>query len=204
MIRPQLGAGRPGWRSKVEEHRSADIRWMAREGMLVRGKTGSIVWSYAGQDNARVGYEVGFDDTVTFKYRYLGHDGTWQAVSRRLDITYTDQFLGGRRPWFACPECGKRAAVVYLDGPRVACRVCLDLVYTSQAERYWDRAERMAKRIEGKLIFGDDGLIYRPKRMRLSTFDRLYEQYIELQDSASDGFLLKMARLLKRAGVTPV
>jgi hypothetical protein len=199
MARYQNGAGRPGWRNKVEDHKSIDIRWLKREGMLIRGKTGSIVWSYAGQDNAQIAYSVGFDDSVTFKYRYLGHDGTWQPTDRHVSIVHTDQYLGGQRPWFSCCECGKRAAVLYIDGARIACRVCLDLIYRSQAERYWDRAERMAKRVLGKLIDGGDE-VFKPKRMRWVTFDRLYDKYIDLQEAASDGFLLKIDRLLKKAG----
>lgn len=196
MIRPKFGPGRPSTHGKVEEHKSIDIRWMAREGLLVRGKSGAIVWSSQGHDTEKVRYEIGFDDMVTFRYSYAGHNGLWQPVERRLDLTHSEQYLGGQRPWMICPECGKRVAIVYIDDARIACRLCLDLVYASQSERYFDRADRMANRVLAKLIDGGDQVL-KPKRMRWATFDRLYRKYIELQDAASEGMFLTMARLLK-------
>ena len=37
-------------------------------------------------------------------------------------LTTTRQGHGGLRRWFACPDCGRRCAVVYLRGGILACR----------------------------------------------------------------------------------
>ena len=135
---------------------------------------------------------------IQFTGTFRNRDGIWESIDREVGITYTDQHLGGRRAWIVCPECGKRMGILYFSGPRLACRACLDLIYSSQAERYWDRAERMANRLIAKFDVGADDLIYKPKRMRWATFNKLYEEYKDLQDAASEGLCLIVARLLKR------
>jgi hypothetical protein len=140
---------------------------------------------------------VADDSWLRLSYSYPNRYGVLQSVDRDIGITYTNQHFGGRRAWFSCCTCGKRVAILYNKGGLLACRTCLNLVYRSQSERYFDRAERIATRVLGKLIDGGDEVI-KPKRMRWATFERLYEKYLDLQDTANDGFILKVARLLKR------
>ena len=42
---------------------------------------------------------------------------------------------GGSRPWFLCPGCDRRAAILYVEGGRLLCRPCLGLSYPSQRRR---------------------------------------------------------------------
>jgi hypothetical protein len=189
MTRTHYGPGRPGFRDKLEDYQQIDIRKLTLE----PGTTGSL------PDDPAIRYFVADDSWIRLSYIYQNGSGIWQSADRDISITYTKQHFGGRRAWFACCTCGKRVAILYNKGPRLGCRTCLNLVYRSQAERYWDRAERMAARVLGKLIDGGDQIL-KPSRMRWTTFEKLYAQYIDLQEASYDGFLLKVARLLKRAG----
>ena len=40
---------------------------------------------------------------------------------------------GGERPWFLCPHCGRRVAILY-GGAVFACRTCYGLAYEVQRE----------------------------------------------------------------------
>jgi hypothetical protein len=185
---PRLGPGRPGWRRKVESCPPIDIRKLKLE----VGYSGSV------PGLIRVSYFVAADNWLRLTYAYRDRYNHLQSIDLDIGITRIEQHFGGQRAWFACNGCGKRVAILYLSGPRVGCRRCLDLIYASQAERYWERAERMTKRLLAKLE-EDENTIYKPKRMRWTTFEKLLARYDELQSVAEDGFLLKVARLLKRA-----
>lgn len=178
---------RPGWRRKIESCQAIDIRQLR----LDPGHCGSVPGAIA------IGYLV-IPNGLHLAYSYRSRSGWWESVDRVIEITHTDQHFGGHRSWLLCSECDKRAAILYLQEDRVACRTCLNLIYTSQAERYWERADRMATRIMSKLVDGGD-YVYKPKRMHWRTFDRLYARYEELQEAASDGLMLQIAKLLKRA-----
>jgi hypothetical protein len=88
---------------------------------------------------------------------------------------------GPLRPWFVCPgeECGRRAAILYLDPEnlRLLCRLCLDLAYTSQREDLVLRAKRRAVKARTKLAPDDHAP--RPKGMHQRTFVRLGREYAE-------------------------
>ena len=69
-----------------------------------------------------------------------------------IPVAWTPCQLGGRRPWFLCPQagCGRRVALLYEHGG-YACRHCLRLAYPSQKEPAPDRALRKAMRIGQRL-----------------------------------------------------
>ena len=87
----------------------------------------------------------------------------------RVDLVYTDQHLGGRRPWFRCPACGRRCLRLYRRLESLACRTCHDLAYASQHESREDRLRRRARSIRRRLG-GSINLLEpfpeRPKGMR--------------------------------------
>lgn len=58
----------------------------------------------------------------------------------KVEITRTSCHLGGSRPWFICPTCGRRCAILY----PVSCRKCLRLYYTSEHRSVADRLLRKA------------------------------------------------------------
>ncbi|MGB2820949.1 MAG: hypothetical protein WBF17_08210, partial [Phycisphaerae bacterium] len=60
-----------------------------------------------------------------------------QRVTEDIALTITPTSFGGRRDWFLCPACRRRAGVLYLpEGERLfACRLCHGLCYRSQQVR---------------------------------------------------------------------
>ena len=62
-----------------------------------------------------------------------------------VELEWSECTYGGRRPWFLCPDCRERVALLYLGDGHFRCRHCLRLVYESQRERAgegWQRHRR--------------------------------------------------------------
>ncbi|HET8629898.1 MAG TPA: hypothetical protein VFL91_20955, partial [Thermomicrobiales bacterium] len=100
----------------------------------------------------------------------------WEDRHAALDLAWTDCHYGGRRPWFVCPGCGRRAAVLYLGGAGWRCRRCERLVYRSQRQGQHDRALTKARRLRARLGGGAGPLAPfppRPRGMHRATYARL-------------------------------
>lgn len=96
----------------------------------------------------------------------------------RVEITTTPCHYGGSRPWFGCPNCGGRAAIIYFN-PAIelfACRKCCALNYSCQQMTTLDWRLEQSHRIRAELRAGEHMIarslsaIERPKYMRLATF----------------------------------
>ena len=138
------------------------------------------------------GASIGLDtspDVVTFRYRWGGKDGT--DVAERVAIFRTPCHYGGSRPWFACPRCWQRCAILYLAG-RPKCRRCARLVYPSQSAdataRSWQRTLQILQRL-GQADEWPHGVPRRPKGMRRATYERLWQAW-EAEDEYRDGLLV--------------
>jgi hypothetical protein len=158
------GAGRPGWHVKVEHCLSLDVRDLARRKMLGVG-----IWSWRWWDK-HSGETMGTIDIVGRPGALaLNYTASGTPISEHVTITQTACTLGGSRPWFACPRCGRQAAKLYLRQSRFACRQCHRLVYASQSEDGMDRAWRKQQKLESKLGEGWE----RPKGMHHKTRDAI-------------------------------
>lgn len=165
----RFGAGRPGWHAKTAGKLQVDVRNLYRDGHLSARYVLTWQWSRG----ATIKLETS-PDTVTLAYRYKDRHGEWREVNQRVVITKTPCHYGGSRPWFACPRCHERVAILYLWNVPL-CRACTKLVYPSQSEdaiaRSWRRSRKIAKRL------GQEADAWtaprRPKGMRLATFEKL-------------------------------
>ena len=104
---------------------------------------------------------------------YHDTEETW------VELTYTDQHLGGRRSWFLCPGCDRRCAILYRRHGDLACRKCHDLSYESQRLSRSDRLTLRAQRIRHRL--GGSGNLSkpfpeRPSGMHRRTYERLRDK----------------------------
>ncbi|XFB08130.1 hypothetical protein AAGT13_09390, partial [Azotobacter salinestris] len=79
---------------------------------------------------ATIGIEAESRDRVRLRYQVTVR-GERQAKDYPVPVTWTPCHLGGERPWFLCPYCGRRVAKLYLQSV-FACRHCLRLNYASQ------------------------------------------------------------------------
>lgn len=74
----------------------------------------------------------------------------WQGVVYAVPITWTALHFGGQRPWWQCPECGERCAILHF-GAKVGCRTCLDLAYQTNRESKAQKAFTRARKVRGRL-----------------------------------------------------
>ena len=116
--------------------------------------------------------------------RYLGVQLIWTPVN-----------FGGVRPWYVCPTCGHRVALLF----RFACRRCRQIRYRSQYDSRLNRQRDRAAAIRVRLgafnpeIF--DSVPSRPPRMRRTTYHRLLDELeaieldvIQMSDPSETGF----------------
>lgn len=169
----RYGAGRPGWHAKTAGKLTVDVRRLQREGCL--SAQYRLTWQWS--TGASIGLETS-PDAVTLTYCYKDREGDWRDVNQRVAITRTPCHFGGSRPWFACPRCRERVAILYLWNVPL-CRKCARLVYLSQAEDAIDRSWRRSRKIAKRLGQDADAWMAprRPKCMRLATFERLRAQW---------------------------
>lgn len=191
----RYGAGRPGWHAKTAGKLQVDVRRLHRDGHL--SACYRMTWQWP--RGASIELET-TPDQVRLSYRYKDRQGEWRDVDQRVAITRSLCHYGGSRPWFACPRCRERVAILYLWNVPL-CRRCAELVYPSQSEdaiaRSWRRSRKIAKRLGQK---ADAWMApRRPKGMRLATFERLAAQWWaeeQLRDDRLAAFVSRFGDLL--------
>ncbi len=125
-----------------------------------------------------------------------------RQTQQRVHIDWTKCFYGGKRPWFFCPSCNRRVAILYISNRCFACRKCSELTYTSCNETANDRALRKAKKIRKRMGI-IQGPIYRilikPKHIHWTTFYRLRSEAHHLEDIWFESGVNKCKELLDKA-----
>ena len=105
-------------------------------------------------------------------------------------IEWTACHLGGSRPWFQCPDCRRRVAILYRSELGLRCRRCLNLAYESQRQDARGRAAQRASKIR-ELLGGAPGLLEpfpsKPARMHWRTYERLKQRAQEAAQAALEG-----------------
>lgn len=166
-----------GKRTTESQHR-IDIRWLKKQGYLRSGLVGSLSWSSRDEQTGVINFRMEEGRMVlSFRHRTYGED--WQPVEQVILLDWTSCNYGGKRPWFLCPHCHKRVAVLYGAGKYFLCRHCYDLAYASQHEGKADRLMRKARRIRRRLGASNnllEPILFKPKYMHQKTFDRLRQE----------------------------
>jgi hypothetical protein len=185
------GAGRPGTKAIGEQLQRVDVRLWARRGDL--SKLGHFVWTWRrGEERAgSVSVWVNPLHSVTLEY-VLTVNGIQQKVSNSIGLDYVPCRFGGARPWFTCPCCARRVALLYLHRGRFACRHCQRVAYASQSEDELGRMWRKQSRLEASL--GDNRT--RPKGMRHSTFQKLSAAVEDCELRRDTAFVVLARRLV--------
>jgi hypothetical protein len=188
------GAGRPGWRAKVQHLRALRVAGLARGGYLRPSVAFTWEWWREGALVASIGARV--DDAGTsLRLAYTlrgdsGHEGERRECVQHVPLLRTPCHFGGSRHWFACPVCRRRVGLLVFRAGRFACRHCQRASYASQSEDALGRNWRKQSRLEARL--GDDWA--RPKGMRRKTYERLLDGLAELEaqrDAALWAFMAK-------------
>jgi hypothetical protein len=170
-------------KSTTGESLPLDVRTMHRAGYLKAGARSTCRWWRGGdtpEEKAR-GASIGTlctGDEVILLYSHRG-----EPVRQTVPLDWTACNYGGRRPWWRCPHCRRRVAVLYGPGKFFACRHCYRLCYESQKENPGDRALRAAWKIRQRLGQEDGGhmipLPEKPKGMHWDTYLDLEERCAE-------------------------
>lgn len=183
------GAGRPGWHVKAEHCLRLDVRDLARRQLIGSG-TFSWTWrrSDTGEETGSITVHAYGQAAVTLFYQAGG-----ETVRQEIELDRTRCYFGGGRPWFCCPLCGDRCAVLYLRGARFKCRSCAGAVYSSQGEDAMGRAWRRQQRLEAKL--GPDWR--RPKYMHRSTREAILARIFACEEERD----IALAAHLRRLGL---
>lgn len=202
----RCGAGRPGWKRKAEQSMAFDLRQIAKKGLL---RPGAFSWHWTsnyGEKVGSVGVRVASDpERVILTYQWTPYNSEPRHVECSLQIERTPCNYGGVRPWFRCPSCGRRCAVVYYGAPggRYACRRCVRVTYLSQCEDETGRLWRKQRKIDRKLAGGAgewDGW-QKPKGMHQKTFSHQVKKLNQIEGDKDARFAAQILPLLARLGV---
>ena len=101
-----------------------------------------------------------------------GHGWRQQYVT----LSFTPCHFGGARPWFNCPGCERRVAILYRWRGSWLCRKCLGLTHRSSQEGELDRAIRKVSKLRRRLDGSEtifDPWPRKPPRMHWRTYFRL-------------------------------
>jgi hypothetical protein len=98
-----------------------------------------------------------------------------------IQLDYTSCHLGGQRPWWLCPGCARRVAILYRRCNRFNCRHCHGLAYSSRQLGKLDRA--FAQMWKARRKIGSNWQ-NKPKGMHWSTFRRLSVRSKEAEQKA--------------------
>jgi len=179
-----MGGFGSGWhrggRREVEDVRSVDVRRWHRDGLLEgRDDAGAVTrhrWRWtdaAGRPTASITFDTRPDD-VTLLYRQTSRERATD-IRQRVALAWMPLHFGGARPWFVCPLCRRRVALLYLLNPP-ACRHCHRLSYRSRnqtdTDRGIDQCHKLQERHGGQHgALGELGP--RPKGMHRTTWARI-------------------------------
>lgn len=173
------GSGRHSGASETTgDYRAVDVRRWQREGLLDAGQAFRWRWLRDGETLASINVRTE-QGRVVLTYRYRIYGGEWQDETVPVSLTWTPCNYGGARPWFRCPRCGRRVAILYAGGI-FACRHCFRLAYPCQHESWDDRITRRIERIRSRLGWEAgflNGNGWKPKGMHWRTFHRLEAEH---------------------------
>ena len=177
------GAG--GTRAVTDGPLRLDVRWLARQGCLGPNTTGSYVVGWLRGDEPAGDILVRYDadrpaELVLTYHARRGEGGPWRPIRERVVLDRTPCPYGGERPWFRCPGCDARRAVLSAVDGRFRCRACHDLAYASTREGAVARHRRRSAGLRRRLGAppGEAGLAAwlcpeKPKGMHWRTYDRI-------------------------------
>jgi len=151
-----------------------DIRELQRRANLHGFSYLSVRWT-RGYSKSSVGITVHDGAEVTITYA----DGRGDNHAETLGITWTRPNYGGERPWWTCPWCSRRCAIVYALGANpFVCRLCASLTYATAQSDGFSRAAR--KSVERRRRLGWElGAPFpiKPKGMHWRRWERLVAEY---------------------------
>ena len=195
-----INSGRAGTKRSTKHMHTLDIRKLHRAGLLKPGGSFNWQWSRRGNVVASIGGTVNTINSVTLDYRIRPNGGEWQDKRYQVIVDWTACNFGGSRPWWHCPCCGRRVAVLW-GGSTYACRHCQKLAYQSTRNSSESQAFARADKLRARLGWCA-GIAHppggKPKGMHQKTFDRLLLLYYALSNDAFGALGASMDKMMGR------
>jgi len=184
-------------RRTVESVLDLDIRELHRAG-LIPGKTLEVTWSRGWSASSVAVSLIDFDNA-----RIISRSPNGRPFSEPVALERTACNYGGARPWWLCPDCGRRCALLYLVGERFRCRCCGELTYTTSQSSRWIRSTRKSIKL-GRRIGVEAGArrVFKPPGMHWRTFERLVAEYTAAAVTASEAMRPTLERWESEASAT--
>ena len=201
------GFGSGGWnatgRVTTGQALPLDVNALNKIGALIPGTISKSTWSHGDEPSGDIHVHAN-EDGINLIYKKRPNGGDWQDVNEHVSIVWEPCRYGGQRPFFLCPQCGKR--ILKLFGlNRFFCRPCNSLTYSSQRERWSDRAMRKANKMRTKLG-GSPGMANdiapKPLHLHFKTYKRIINEIHEAETEAGEFTLALVKRLIKRTPST--
>lgn len=163
--------------------RHIDVRQLARKKLLAPGYRYAWEWKHhhTGEIKASIWIEVA-DAFITFRYKVSNRDQSCH-IAQAVQLVTTPCNYGQQRVWFACPHCGRKAALLYL-GFKLACRRCHKMAYEVQRESLLDRKCRKLDKVRERLGW-EAGFLNghgdKPTGMHWYTYEKLLTEHHRLE-----------------------
>lgn len=202
-----LGSTRWDWertRETTDPLLWLDVRLLDRRGALTPGAWSTTAWTSRGEPSGNITHWADADALI-LDYKTKGpRDAEWQPVQERIPLARTQCHYGGSRPWFLCPGCGRRRAVLFSFGGYFRCRACHDLAYGSTRDDRLSRLNRRGEKVTAKLGAKREWVLNwilppeKPKGMHWDTYDRLRAEWDAIGEAARATHHAEFLRLLER------
>jgi hypothetical protein len=180
------GSGRIGGKTLTSQMMQLDVRILHRHGVISKAALSPINLQHKGRNEYESIHIYVNARQLTINYFYKGYSGECHPVNIIINFDWTSCHYGGYRPWFLCPKCGKRVAILY-GGKHFHCRFCRNLAYPSENESPANRMLQKANKIKRRLNCEpgvQNRIMFKPKGMHQKTFDRLLRQVHMLENIA--------------------
>lgn len=201
------GSGRQCGRPIAEHCLKIDLAWMMRAGLAVAGswRSGQLRWTCNGEPSGDINYSCDMTDPdrseLVLRFTTGASRGEPKRHVQHIRLSYTVPQLGGKRWWMHCPVSGARVGKLYVPpgGDIFASRKAWRIGYRSQRiaaqDRPFEALFRLQKRMGCTEGWGQP--IRRPKGMHHRTFERLKDEYWQLDEECGLAMAGAMARLTK-------
>ena len=198
-----MGSGRryQGGRSTTGDYRPLDVRKLHKAGLLAAGRVG--MWNWYSRGTLRASIHVQAEEGRVILIYQAKENGERRDFNYPVFLNWTPCQYGGARPWFLCPSCRRRVAILY-GGAVFACRHCYRLAYESQRERDYDRLAGRADNIRRRLGW-PVGILNptpwtKPKGVHWRTFWRLTAEHSRLVGASLEGMSEHMNAVTRGLG----
>ena len=179
-------------RTTLEETQRLDIRWLHRSGYLT-AYPHSVTWHQGEHQTGAISLVLQPEGLV-LEYYYRANGADWEPMREVITLYWTPCHYGGSRPWFLCPGCQRRVAILCCRGKWFLCRHCYRLPYASQYETRLDRLYRKLWKLQDRV---GHQCSRKPKGMHWRTWERLRDQALNMEMTRDLAIEATLDRLMR-------